>query len=256
MPGLDAGGLQSPLLPANIFCALLLKPVTAFQWLQQLLWIKWSMSVQMFVMQQESSPSCIAIWWARAGVCTADPVSACCCTSSDLVQCRGKGGRGTTGIRHCSSACWNMQPHCPLHSYVCLIQLYNHLGAGWCWIEFFKQPLRKNYPTCCNFGPCKCNRETVSYPQHVCKLCARAGKANTWRQSKLSDRFFQKRGTWAHMRCWWLFLHHHAHTYPSVKGNELSSCKISSQSLLFTHRDEQKYCVKATRMMRCILNLP
>ncbi len=93
MPGLDAGGLQSPLLPANIFCALLLKPVTAFQWLQQLLWIKWSMTGQMFVMQQESSPSCIAIWWARAGVCTADPVSACCSTSFDLVQCRGKGGR-------------------------------------------------------------------------------------------------------------------------------------------------------------------
>lgn len=55
------------------------------------------------------------------------------------------------------------------------------------------------------------------------------------------------------MLCWWLFLHHHAHTYPSVKGNELSPCKISSQSL-FTHRDEQKHCVKSTRMMLYILN--
>lgn len=40
----------------------------------------------------KSPQSCIPIWWARAGVCTADPVSACCCTSFDLVQCRGKGG--------------------------------------------------------------------------------------------------------------------------------------------------------------------
>lgn len=168
---------------------------------------------------------------------------------------QGERGRGTTGIRHCSSACCNMQHHRPLHSYLCLIQQYYHLRAGWCWIAFFfKQPVRNSYPTCCNFGPCKCNRETVSYPQDVCKLCERACKANTWRQSKLSDRFFQKWGTWAHMLCWWLFLHHHAHTYPSVKGNELSPCKISSQ-LRFTHRDEHKHCVKKTRMMRCILNL-
>lgn len=30
-------------------------------------------------------------------ICTADPVSACYCTSYDLVQCRGKGGRDASG---------------------------------------------------------------------------------------------------------------------------------------------------------------
>lgn len=114
---------------------------------------------------------------------------------------------------------------------------YTAIWSSWGWVMLNRIFFLNNrcatgsYPTCYNFGPCKCNRETVSYPQDVCKLCERACKANTWRQSKLSDRFFQKWGTWAHMLCWWLFLHHHAHTYPSVKGNELSPCKISSQSL-------------------------
>lgn len=70
----------------------------------------------------------LTYWLSPPLVCTADSVSACCCTSYDLVQCRGKGGRGTTRILHCSSACCNMQLHCPLHSYVCLTQLYDHLG--------------------------------------------------------------------------------------------------------------------------------
>lgn len=163
------------------------------------------------------------------------------------MQGKGERGRGVTGISHCSSACCT---HPTVHS-IHIYALYSYmiiLGPRDAEKHFFlKQLVRNSYPTCCN-------RETVSYPQDVCKLCERACKANTWRQSKLSDRFFQTLGTRAHMLCWWLFLHHHAHTYPSVKGNELSPCKISSQSL-FTHGDEKKHCVKATRMIRYIHNL-
>lgn len=78
---------------------------------------------------------------------------------------------------------------------------------------------------------------TASYPQDVFKLGERACNANIWRQNKLRDSDSSRNEELERICfCWWLFLHHHAHTYPSVKGNELSPCKISSQSL-FTHTE-------------------
>lgn len=126
----------------------------------------------MFVMQQESLWVAFQfderVWMCvRVCVCTADPVSACCCTSYDLVQCRGKRGRGTSRIRHCSSTCCNMQLHSPLHSYLCLIQLHYRLMLN-C---RFSVPLSNSYPTCCNFGPFKCSRWRTLYLQDDCKLC-------------------------------------------------------------------------------------
>lgn len=51
--------------------------------------------------------------------------------------------------------------------------------------SFFGQAVCNSYPTCCNFGPCKRNSQTASYPQDVCKLSERACNANIWRQNKL-----------------------------------------------------------------------
>lgn len=176
----------------------------------------------------------LTFWLSPPLVCTADSVSACCCTSYDLVQCRGKGGRGTTRILHCSSACCNMQLHCPLHSYLCLTQLYDHLGLRDAELQIFftkecatatlhVASLAQANATDITYSLISAGRLQTLWTCMQCKYME-AKQAKTNSDSSRNEELER-------MLCWWLFLHHHAHTYPSVKGNELSPCKISSQSL-------------------------
>lgn len=107
----------------------------------------------MLAMQQDSHSISMSV-----RVCTADPVSVCYCTSYDLVQCRGNGGRGSDGRGDIQDPSLQFS----LLQYVISQSIHTH--ALYSFVELRDAELQISSHTRCataslhNFGPCTCNR--------------------------------------------------------------------------------------------------